>query len=47
MFHFYDAYHLLGTHMLWWLFWVHSWLSDSECSCPFAAQGEPGQQTQR
>ncbi|WP_411282432.1 hypothetical protein [Gemmatimonas sp.] len=22
MFHFYDGYHLLGMHMLWWLFWV-------------------------
>ncbi len=22
MFHFYDGYHFLGMHLLWWLFWI-------------------------
>ncbi|MEP7344215.1 MAG: hypothetical protein ABI877_03055 [Gemmatimonadaceae bacterium] len=21
MFHFYNGYHVLGMHLLWWLFW--------------------------
>lgn len=22
MFHFYDGYHFIGMHMLWWFFWI-------------------------
>ncbi|CAN5914402.1 hypothetical protein BH11GEM1_BH11GEM1_23080 [soil metagenome] len=22
MFHFYDGHHLMGMHILWWLFWI-------------------------
>jgi putative membrane protein len=22
MFHFYDGYHFLGMHLLWWVFWI-------------------------
>lgn len=22
MFHFYDGYHFLGMHLIWWVFWL-------------------------
>jgi hypothetical protein len=22
MFHFYDGYHFIGMHLLWWVFWL-------------------------
>jgi putative membrane protein len=22
MFHFYDGYHFVGMHVMWWLFWL-------------------------
>lgn len=22
MFHFYDGYHLMGMHVMWWFFWI-------------------------
>ena len=22
MFHFYDGYHFIGMHMMWWVFWI-------------------------